>query len=116
MISRSLKIKRDKKIEFCLLSGLWKSDRFIKKLKRNCRCYLEYYEERELELSFKDLNYVVSRVATIYKIIKDEETFETELNNIENCFSRSYVENKVKEFVNYKSDNENKNLVDGAVM
>ena len=117
IVSESLGIKRrDKKIEICLMLGLWKSNKFIKRLKRNCRCYLEYYEERELELSFKDLNYIVSRITTIYNIIQDEEILEAEFENIENCFSRSYVESKVKEFIYKQSDTENKNLVVGAVM
>ena len=116
IISKSLGIKRDRKVEICLFLGLWKSKMFLKILKRNCRCYLEYYEERELELSFKDLNYIAARVAAVYNITKDDEILEAELKNIENCFSRSYLERKVKKIIHRKSDIENENLVVGAVV
>ena len=116
VISKSLGIRRDRKIEICLIFRLWKSERFLKKLKRNCRCYLEYYEERELDLHFEDLNYIAARVAAIYNITKDDEILEAEFENIENCFSRSYLEDKVKRFIHKKSDIENENLVVGVVI
>ena len=104
VISKSLGIRRDRKIEICLIFRLWKSERFLKKLKRNCRCYLEYYEERELDLHFEDLNYIAARVAAIYNITKDDEILEAEFENIENCFSRSYLEDKVKRFIHKKTE------------
>lgn len=116
IISKSLGIKRDRKVEIFLLLGLWKSKKFLKNLKRNCRCYLEYYEERELDLRFEDLNYIVTRVAAIYNIIKNDEILEAEFENIKNCFARSYLEDKVKRFIHRKSDIENENLVVGAII
>ena len=87
MVSKELDIKRDKKIEYCLLFGLWKSSKFLKLLKRNCRCYLEYYEERDRDLSFKDLDYIVNRIVAQYNIINDNEILKGEIDNFDNLFS-----------------------------
>ena len=106
MISKELKIKRDKKIEYCLLFGLWKSSKFVKLLKRNCRCYLEYYEERDKELKFKDLDYIANRIAAQYNIINDKEILRGEIDNFDNPFTREYVKNRIKELLNIISDTE----------
>ena len=112
--SKSLGIKRDLKVELFLLLGFWKSKILVSFLKNNCRCYLEYYERRESVIGFKELDYVISRVAAIYNIIHDEEILEAEIENFDNCFMRSYAKKKINELIN-KSDIENKNLVTRAV-
>ena len=112
--SRSLGIKRDLKVELFLLLGLWKSKQLVRILKRNCCCYLEYYEKKGLIPNFKQLNYIISRVAAIYNIIEDDKLLEAEIENFDDCFSQAYVKNKVNELTN-KSDIENKNLVVRAV-
>ena len=117
IFSKELNIKkRDLKVEIYLLFGIWKSERFLKRLKRSCRCYQEYYEERDKEITFGDLNYIVSRVATIYNLTNNEELFETELNNFDNYFMRSYIKNKTEELLNKVSDTKGKNLIVEAVM
>lgn len=115
MISKTLEIRRDKKIEYCLLFGLWKSSKFIKLLKRNCRCYLEYYEERDRELKFKDLDYIINRIVAQYNIIYDTEILKEEIDNFDNPFSKEYVRNKIKELLNISSDTEINNLVGEAI-
>ena len=62
MISEELEIKRDRKIEYFLLFGLWKSKRLVKWLKKISRCYLGYYEERNIEIGFNDLDYITVKI------------------------------------------------------
>jgi len=115
IVSKALKIKRDRKIEIYLLLGLWKNKRFENFIKRNCRCFLSYYEERGKEIKFNDLNYIISRFISIYNILGDEEILNVEINNFDNVFNKTYVENKVKEILNIKNDARKKNLVFEAV-
>ena len=116
IFSKELKIRRDIKIEIFLLFGLWKTEKFINILKRNCCCYLEYYEERGLELTFKDLNYIVARIATIYSIINNDEILETEFSIFDNYFYQTYIKNKTKELLIKTSDTKRKNLIEEAVI
>ena len=115
MVSRELNLKRDKKIEYFILLGLWKSKKLVKILKRNCRCYLDYYEERGIEVGFEDLDYITNRIIAQYNIIKNKETLETEIENFDNPFCQSYVKDRIKEILNI-GDTRNKNLVVGAVI
>lgn len=116
MISKKLEIKRDKKLEYYLLFGLWQSSKMVEILKRNCRCYLEYYEERDRDPSFKDLNYVINRIMAQYNIIHDNEILKGEIDNFDNVFSREYIRNKVKELLDISGDTRNTNLVGEAVI
>ena len=115
IVSEALTIKRDKKIEIYILFNLWKSNRMIKLLKRNCRCYLDYYTEREKELNFIDLDYIASRIITQYLLSNNEETLKEELNNFDNLFCKEYVKQRIKKFIDI-SDTGTKNLVMEAVL
>ena len=114
IFSKALKIKRDIKIELFLLFGMWKSRRLENLLKRNCRCYLAYYEERGIELGFKDLDYITSRILTIYSIYGDKEIMNIEIENFENVFNEEYVKRKINELI--INDAGLKNLVKEAVI
>ena len=115
IVSEELALKRDKKIEICILFNLWKSNRVMKFLKRNCRCYLEYYIEREKELDFKDLDYIAGRIITQYILSEDEKILKEEIESFENPFCMDYVKRKVKKFIDI-SDAGTKNLVMEAVL
>lgn len=114
IFSKALKIKRDIKVELFLLFGLWKSKRLENLLKRNCRCYLAYYEKRGIETSFKDLDYITARILAIYSILYDKELLQTEIENFDNVFSQEYVREKIKQFT--LNDAGMKNLVEEAAL
>lgn len=115
IVSEVLGLKRDKKIELYLLFNLWKSNRLVNILKRNCRCYLEYYLERESDPNFRDLDYIINRIAAQYNIIEDKEILEEEFDRFENPFSRDYVKKRVEELIG-TSDTGTINLVEEAVL
>ena len=114
IFSKALNIKRDIKIELFLLLGMRKSRRWENLLKRNCRCFLAYYEERSIELGFKDLDYITSRILTNYSIYGDKEILNIEIENFENIFNREYVKRKINELT--INDASLKNLVKEAVI
>ena len=115
IVSEGLGLKRDKKIEIYILFNLWKSDRMVKLLKRNCRCYLDYYSERGKELDFKALDYIAGRIITQYRILKDKEILDGEIENFDNPFCMEYVKQKVEKFIDI-SDTGTKNLVMEAIL
>lgn len=91
-----------------------KGRRWENLLKRNCRCFLAYYEERSIELGFKDLDYITSRILTNYSIYGDKEILNIEIENFENIFNREYVKRKINELT--INDASLKNLVKEAVI
>lgn len=99
--SKALGIRRDKKIELYFLLGLYKKERFSKILKRNCKCYIDYYEERNKEIRWKDLNYIICRIVSIFNILGDFKILEKEKNNFDNYFVKIYVENKISELIKH---------------
>ena len=115
IVSEELELKRDKKIEMYLLFNLWKSDRMVKLLRRNSRCYLEYYLERESDLGFKDMDYIVSRIAAQYNVTKNKKVLDREINSFSNPFCLAYVKRKVEMLID-TSDTGTKNLVKEAAL
>lgn len=115
IISKALKIRRDRKVELYLLFGFWRREKAENILKRNCRCYLAYYEKRNIKPTFKNLDYIISRFISIYNILGDKDILQIEIENFDdNYFCKTYIENKVKELLNI-NDAEMKNLVKEAV-
>ena len=95
-IARKLKIQRDKKYEHYILSKLKNTNAELEEdLKKNCRCFIKYYEEREKELDFKALNYIICRIMATFLITQDEEVLELEQQNFTNPFCELYVRNKI---------------------
>lgn len=75
---------------------------------------MAYYEERGIETSFKDLDYITARILAIYSILYDKELLQTEIENFDNVFSQEYVREKIKQFT--LNDAGMKNLVEEAAL
>ena len=97
VVSKVLKIRRNKTIEMYFLFGLYRYGIFEKLLKRKCKCYIDYYKNKEIY--FEDLNYIICRIISTYNILGDKEILEREKNNFDNYFVKKYVENKISELI-----------------
>lgn len=103
LVSKSLGIRRDRIIELYFLFGFWKIKKIESTLKKKCKCYLTYYENKNKIVSFKNLDYIVSRIVATYNILGDEEILNEELSVFDdNIFFKTYIKRRISELI--KSD------------
>lgn len=108
IISKVLKIKRDKSVERFLrrkdvdlknqdLLSVFREIRKNERFTESSRSYLAYYKKRKESENFVATSYIVSRVIVMFLMTGDEQSLYEDAQGFENIFSRAYVKNKILE-------------------
>ncbi len=103
-MSRILGIKRDRRIEFYLLTniktfsdydkGMISEDAMkekVRRLREGSKSFVEHYRKRGISVGFKGLDLMACRILVIDALENGFDYLNSEVNELDNVFSREYL-------------------------